>query len=256
MSAADVAPAAIDDVSGRRLAVAQIAMGSVVTAYGQLADNIDNPAAWGLAAFFMLLQWGMSHRAWQARLLWRRGHWISALVNVGAMLTCAWFVHAALLQALDVAAEKQLLHGFEPSMLAGAMILLPLIEPLGLWTHALLTEPAPAPTVRTEDAAPKPITARPPGPVTERSAVAAAASGAIGINLGGAGIDQSVAFRSATPTMSPAVASTYAGHADPRAHALALWGGGERNISSIARTVGRPRTTVQRWLARGRVGEA
>lgn len=57
MSAADAAPAAIDDVGGRRLAVAQIAMGSVVTAYGQLADNLDNPAAWGLAAFFMLLQW-------------------------------------------------------------------------------------------------------------------------------------------------------------------------------------------------------
>lgn len=195
---------------------------------------------------------GMSHRAWQARLLWRAGHWVTALVNVGATFVCAWFVHAALLQALDVAAQKGLLHGFDPAMLAGAMILLPLIEPLGLWTHALLAEPARAPRARAGDAAS--AAARAPKPITEtRAAVAAAASGAIGVNLGGAGIDPSVGFRSATPTVAPAVMSTYAGHADPRAHALALWDGGVRNVSQIARTVGRPRTTVQRWLARGPV---
>lgn len=74
-AADDAALRPVDDVNGRKLANAQIVMGSLVTAYGQLTDNFGNPAAWGMAGFFVLLQGGMSHRAWQARLLWRRGHW-------------------------------------------------------------------------------------------------------------------------------------------------------------------------------------
>lgn len=47
----------------------------------------------------------------------------------------------------------------------------------------------------------------------------------------------------------PAAVNTYTGYADQRAHALALWQSGQRNVSAIARTVGRPRTTVHKWLA-------
>jgi hypothetical protein len=45
---------------------------------------------------------------------------------------------------------------FDPEMLAGAMILLPLLEPLGLWTHALLEETARAPGAVASGAAAAP----------------------------------------------------------------------------------------------------
>lgn len=139
----------LDDRSGRTLAVVQIGMGSLVSAYGQLSGqqsdgtpNFLNPVAWGAAAFFWLLQWGMTHRAWQARMLWRRGFRTTALTNLGAVILCAWVVHAALLQSLSVADDQQQLHGFNPDMLACVFVLLPLLEPLSYWTVALLTEPA------------------------------------------------------------------------------------------------------------------
>jgi hypothetical protein len=133
----------VRDEMGERLAWAQIAMGSLVTAYGQLAESV-NPATIGLSLFYLILQWGMSYRAWQARLLFRRGQWVTGVLNIGAMAVAAWFVHAALLQALYIADEKGLLHGVDAELLAGAMVLLPFLEPLGFWSHALLGEDRPA----------------------------------------------------------------------------------------------------------------
>jgi hypothetical protein len=115
-------------------------------------SNLNNAVAWGLALWFWMLQWGMTHRAWQARLLWSRGRKFTAGANLAAVGVCAWFVHAALLQALSVAENNHLLHGFDPEMLAVAMILIPLLEPLGFWTVALLAEPV----VQREEAKPEP----------------------------------------------------------------------------------------------------